>query len=126
MPATTKCLEIRINSVQDAKACVQHHERISHRIKTGGFDAVELLVAQEVERQVEQFLAGLFRVRTFRAQVKTKDGNTLMLLPVYRPSRTEMGMPQTVRKLEPPVAPDVPSVQIPKRRGKPPKVKAVA
>lgn len=116
---THKSLEIRINSVTDAKACVQHHESIFREIKRGGYDSVELMVAEEIDRQVDPYLAGLFRVRLFRKKIKCANGNTLFQLPVLRDTQA-----RTAAVVQKPVT----VIQNPpgitgKRRGRPPKVK---
>lgn len=126
MPDTAKppkLLELRINSVTDAKAIVQHQAEIFSRVSLNRLDGIEFIVAKEVDPLVGQYIDRLFRTKTFKQVVEVKNGNVLGTIPHLLPPK-----PKIVQWAESNTAPVRLSEQIPpvKRRGRPPKVKQPA
>jgi hypothetical protein len=117
MPAPTKpaqrYLELRINSVMDAKAVVQHQGKIFADYQRGKFDGIEYIVAKEVLPYVGQYIDKLFRAPTIREVVDTKNGNVLGEIPhlvVTRPKLNPIPPVPTARSI-PPVAIEQPRVK---------------
>jgi hypothetical protein len=81
--AKLKCLEVRINSVDDARACVQHGAQILAAMRDADCDGVELLIAQELKPEVAPIIAGAFSVRQFTRYIKPGEGNIFYPLPPF-------------------------------------------
>lgn len=70
-------LEIRINSVADAKALVSDILAVHQRIKEVGADSVELKVAEECVKEANRIIYGMFRVKVYTSVIKCADGRIL-------------------------------------------------
>lgn len=110
-----RSLELRINSVQDAKSAVFNGKRINETIESLGLDSVQLLIAQEIKSEVQPILTGVFRVRTYIGYTKPLDQNVLYSLPHYpeKPPAPSVPPPRRVIK----VYPQKPATVEQKRRG---------
>lgn len=82
--ASNKTLSVRINSLQDGKAAVQHQNRIVNQFKKGGFDLLELVIAEEVKKDVMPVVAGAFRVKTNYRHIRPTEGTQLFILPPFK------------------------------------------
>lgn len=128
MPDTAKppkLLELRINSVTDAKAIVQHQAEIFSRVSLNRLDGIEFIVAKEVDPLVGQYIDRLFRTKTFKQVVEVKNGNVLGTIPHLLPPKPKPVPTQTqlTRSLESAHSQVMMATTPPKRRGRPPKVK---
>ncbi len=78
-----KSLEIRINSLQDAKSVMQNFQAINNACKDQFLSSIECLVAKEIYHEVQEILAGAFQVKAFYSQIAPRTGNTLFILPPF-------------------------------------------
>lgn len=74
-------LEIRINSVADAKAVVSDLIGVHKRIKEVGANSVELKIAEECVKEANQILYGVFRVKVYTKVVPTAENSVLYTPP---------------------------------------------
>lgn len=79
-----RSIELRINSLQDAKSVVYNMAKITQTIEAIGLDSVEFLIAQEIKDEVSPILAGVFRIKTYTSYVKPRGDNVVFLLPHYQ------------------------------------------
>lgn len=75
LPKELPCLELRINSVEDARREVAHAGRTFKRVKAFNLAGVELVIAKEVESLVSPILAGAFGVKTYRSLIAPRGTN---------------------------------------------------
>lgn len=75
LPKELPCLELRINSVEDARREVARSGKIFKRVKAFNLAGVELVIAKEVEKLVSPILAGAFRVKTYRSLIAPRGTN---------------------------------------------------
>lgn len=76
-------LEIRINSVEDAKSVVRNMKKIEETCDSLGLRTIEFLVAQEIKNEVNPIIYGVFRRKTFTAYTAPRSGNVLFSLPHF-------------------------------------------
>lgn len=76
-PAMVPSLEIRINSVEDAKALIANLGEVHKEIKRSRADSVELKIAEECIKEVNKIVYGIFRVKVYTSVVKCADGRVL-------------------------------------------------
>jgi hypothetical protein len=74
-------LELRINSVDDARSAVGNSRAIHAEAVARGVSSIEFLVAAGIERQVDSLVAGVFPLKIcFKVQAPLP-GNFFMALP---------------------------------------------
>jgi len=78
-------MEIRVNSIEDAKSVVQHQQHIAKTFKDGGFDSIEFVMADELKSDIMEIIAGVPNVRKFYKTVGCRPGNLLYVLPHFEP-----------------------------------------
>ena len=74
-------LEIRINSVHDAKAVVTDLINIHKRITELGAASVELKISEECVKEANKILYGVFRVKVFTKVITTPENSILYVPP---------------------------------------------
>ena len=74
-------LEIRINSVHDARAVVTDMINIHKRIHELGATSVELKIAEECVKEANRILYGVFRVKVFTKVIATPENSILYVPP---------------------------------------------
>lgn len=82
-----KSLQININSVDDARAVVQHLQKVKKAYDAHGCTSVELVIDEAMVTETAGTLAGAIPwCTTFRRIVKVApiDGNVLFRLPHYQ------------------------------------------
>jgi len=77
-------LEIRINSLDDARSVVFHGGDIESARMALGLESVEFLVASEIKSEVNAVIRGVFRCRTFTSYVGVREGNKLYELKHFK------------------------------------------
>lgn len=77
------CLEIRINSINDAKAVVQHMGVVMEKLQRYGLSAIEFMIAEEVDASTRPILVGAFRCPTYRSIIAAKPSNTFAQIPPF-------------------------------------------
>lgn len=89
-------LEIRIDSIDDARSVVKNMKHISEKIKNLRLDSIEFLVAQEIKTEVSEIIYGIFRtVKTYTSYVSPREGNFLYSLPHFSSgSKLEISNPR--------------------------------
>jgi hypothetical protein len=93
-------IEIRINSVADAKSVVRNQKEILQRVKENSKDSIEFLVAAEIQTDVNAIIRGVFRIPTYTSYVSCRPGNALYRLPHYSEKPIEIPIRQTTMKVE--------------------------
>lgn len=84
-----KSLEIRINSVDDAKAVVQQMITIQKEVVKRGLDSINFLVAREIQNQVNAIIYGVFgRTKTFTSYVSPRENNQFFEFRHLKPVQT--------------------------------------
>ena|SRR5688572_25351691 len=81
-----KSMEIRLNSIEDAKSVVQHQQHIAKTFKDGGFDSIEYVMADELKTEIMAIIAGVPNVRKCYKTVGARPGNLLYVLPHFEPA----------------------------------------
>jgi hypothetical protein len=81
-----KSLELRINSLDDAKACVQQSPKICKTCEALGLESIELFIAEEIIKEVEGFFAGVFSKKVFWKIVGPTPGNQLYRFNHFQPA----------------------------------------
>lgn len=76
-----KSLEIRINSIADAKCAVAHFVKIHAALRDKDLKSVEYLIAKEIFNEVQPIISGVINTKIFMQQVIPKEENELFLLP---------------------------------------------
>lgn len=103
-----KSLQINIDSVDDARAVIQHLKRVKSAYDAHGCTSVELAIAEQVATDAHPILAGAIPwCTTFRKLVKPFGENVLFELPHYRPLAPRPPVPDK--------EPEVASARAPKR-----------
>lgn len=114
-------LEIRINSIQDAKSVVYNMEKINRTRETLGLESIEFIVANEVKAEVAGIIHGVFKCKTFTSYTRTRGEsgteNVLFQLPHFPEQRSILVVNKENGSTKP--------VTIAKRRGRPPRRKEV-
>jgi hypothetical protein len=77
-------LEVRINSIHEAKAALQNVVGITKRFKDEGFTVLQFLIADEIKKDVMPILDGGFQVKTGYKTQKPPEGTVLFVLPPYK------------------------------------------
>lgn len=124
---TNPSLEIRINSLSDAKSVVANMEKIHQAVQDNGLNSIEFIVANECRVEANAIIRGVLanKCKTYQSYTRTRGENVLFPLP-HLPEKQIMVVSQEIKK-EPKVF--VPLKQSPiessaaKRRGRPPKRK---
>lgn len=75
LPKSIPCLEIRINSVEDARREVRFAGRTFRRVQAFNLAGVELVIAKEVEAAVRPLIAGAFHVKTYVSIIDPRGTN---------------------------------------------------
>lgn len=122
---SNRSLEIRINSVQDARSAVFHSKRVMETMTSLGLETIQFLLAEEVKNDVYPILAGAFRVKTYTSYLRTRDNNVLFSLPHYAEKQVQIVAAVPERKVikiypkngKPQPEVKVAEVQAPKKRG---------
>lgn len=83
-PTKDRSLELRLNSVQDAKSAVYNSKKIMETVQSLGLDSIQLLIAEEVKNEILAIVAGAFRIKTWTGYVKCRDQNALFSLPHFQ------------------------------------------
>lgn len=81
--AKSTVLEIRINSVQDAKSATQNSGKVAAKMKKEGFTHLQVWVAKEVQNEAMPLLAGAFKAKTAIKIISPKD-TVLYVLPPFQ------------------------------------------
>lgn len=86
---TPRSLQINIDSEDDAKAVIQHLQKIKdafdYGVKEYQLDSVEFCIAADIRKDVDGMLMSAIRwCRTYVKQVTPFEGNVLFPLPHYR------------------------------------------
>lgn len=89
-------LEIRINSVDDARSVVRNQKQIIQSVKELRLDSIEFLVSQEFKTEISKLIYGVFRtVKTYTSYVAPREGNFLYNLPHFHiPPKLEVSSPR--------------------------------
>lgn len=89
-----RSMEIRLNSVDDAKSVVQHIQSIAETFREGKFDSIEFVMAEELRPEIMEIIAGMPRVRKFYKTVTPlRPTNTLYVLPHFQPPAVRVPIP---------------------------------
>lgn len=89
MAQGNRSLEIRINSVDDAKSVVFNQVKIEQEAKEKECDSIEFLVSEEVRHEVSSIIYGVFRrIRTYTSYIKCREDNTLCILPHFKGNKS--------------------------------------
>ena len=113
-----KSLQININSVDDARAVIQHLGQIKTAYEAHGCTSVEFVLAEEVVTPTAKILVGAIPwCTTFRKIVKPIGTNILFQLPHYRPltpAHARTVLPEAKPSpLAARAAPPVPAIELP-------------
>lgn len=120
---TTKSLEIRLNSVDDAKSVVYNSGKILKTVQERGLDSIQFLIAKEVRSQVDEVIRGVFNIKTFTQSVIPQPGNSFFPIPHFKvqPQRIVIKnevLPRTNGSV-PVSSPKPPQLEVKKRGGRP-------
>lgn len=89
-----RSLEIRVNSVADAKSIVYNMGKIVLTMESLNLRSLELLIAEEVKHEVAPILFGAIPKKIFTGYVKARGDNVLFNLPHF-PERTKIEVEPT-------------------------------
>lgn len=112
-------LEIRINSLADAKAVVFNLQKINQTVESLSLDSIEFVIASEVRTEVAGIIYGAFRGKTYTHYVFPRNGNALFSLPHFQDKKEPIVVVSKAPKVEQTM------VGARRRPGRPPKAKVV-
>ena len=109
-----KSIEVRINSLDDARSCVSQSSRILQAAKAHGCESIELFVDESIRNKVVPIISGSFGAfKTYYKKIAANNGNVFFELPHVKSLNVQIE--------------DVAAPQTPKRKaGRPPKTTAEA
>lgn len=112
-------LEIRINSLNDAKTAVQHSPMIVHEMRKRGLDSLEIVMADEIASQAFAVIGGAFAVKVFYKLLASRPGNQFFALPPYQLilPKTRNGSNGVPKMALPEIGSAAPPFPTPARRG---------
>lgn len=77
-------LEVRLNTVADAKSAVQNSGDIIASVQKFNFDGIEFMIAREVEALIQPVIAGAFNnVKVIYARIAPRGTNIHYALPSF-------------------------------------------
>jgi len=116
-----KCLQININSLADARACVRHLQHIHDSYIVHGCSAIDLWVAKGLENEgtVKDLSMNFRWCKTYRTLVSPGEGNVLCQVPHFEERAWQLLEAERVNA-KPAAATNVPRGTIERRRGRRP------
>jgi hypothetical protein len=96
-------LEVRLNTVADAKSAVQNSGDIIASVQKFNFDGIEFMIAREVEALIQPVIAGAFNnVKVIYARIAPRGTNIHYALPSFINFTPGAGKPVTGRSADEP------------------------
>lgn len=121
---TQKSLELRINSVDDARSVVFNMFQIQKEAQEKGLDSIQFLIAKEIRGPVDAIIRGVFKMKTFTQSVIPQTGNVFYPIPHFKvaPQKIVIKNEAQPRSIPIPIQqPTAPVLTPPKNRGGRPK-----
>jgi hypothetical protein len=92
--ALERSIELRLNTVADAKSVVFNSRKIEETRQALGLQSIEFLVAQESKAEISAIIYGVFKCRTYTSYVSPKGENVLFHLPHFQEHKQTLPIAQ--------------------------------